>query len=130
MGMDIFNNFWDIFAWFFWAYVFIAYLFAIVFVLIDIFRDRSLGGGLKALWILFLVFVPFLTVLVYVIARGKGMSERNARGPEIAPEPTDYAPHIFSPVSPADEVAKAQSLLDSGSITPGEFAALKAKALA
>lgn len=128
--MNWMNNFWDFFAWFFWAYVFIAYIFAIVFVLIDIFRDHTLNGWLKALWILCLVFIPFITVLVYVIARGKGMSERNARGPEIAPEPTDYTPHIFPPASPADEVAKAQALLDAGSITPDEFAALKARALA
>lgn len=128
--MNWMNNFWDFFAWFFWAYVFIAYIFAIVFVLIDIFRDHSLNGWLKALWILCLVFIPFITVLVYVIARGKGMSERNARGPEIAPESTDYKPRIFAPTSPAEEVSKAQALLDAGSITPDEYAALKAKALA
>lgn len=128
--MDLLSNFWDIFVWFLWGYIFIAYLFALVLVLGDIFRDRSLNGWLKAVWIIFLVFVPFLTVLVYVIARGKGMSERNTSRDATVPEPDDYHPRIIPPASPSEEISKAQALLASGSITQDEFAAIKAKALA
>ncbi|GGE90662.1 SHOCT domain-containing protein [Mycetocola zhadangensis] len=127
--MNWFNDFWDVIVWFLWIYVVLAYLITIVFVLGDIFRDHSLSGWLKALWVICLVFVPILTVLVYVIARGKGMSERNARGPVTVSEPDDYHPHIYSP-SPTDQIAQAQGLLASGSITADEFAALKAKAMA
>jgi hypothetical protein len=128
--MDWLSSFWAVLVWFFWAYVFIAYLFTLVLVLGDIFRDRSLNGWLKALWIICLVFLPFLTVLVYVIARGKGMNERNSGGSATVSEPDDYRPRIIPPTSAADEITKAQSLLAAGSITPDEFAVLKAKALA
>lgn len=128
--MDLLSNFWDIFVWFLWGYIFVAYLFTLVLVLGDIFRDSSLNGWLKAVWIIFLVFVPFLTVLVYVIARGKGMGERNSSRAATVPEPDDYRPRIIPPASPSDEITKAQALLAAGSITESEFAALKARALA
>ncbi|MET1052779.1 MAG: SHOCT domain-containing protein [Mycetocola sp.] len=128
--MSLWSNFWEVIVWFFWVYVFIAYLFTLVLVLGDIFRDRTLNGWLKAVWIIFLVFFPLLTTLVYVIARGKGMSERNSRGFATVSEPDDYRPRIIPPASPSDEIAKAQELLAAGSITQDEFEALKAKALA
>ena len=128
--MDWWDNFWDFMLWLFWAYVYIAYLFAIVFVLGDIFRDRSLNGWLKAVWVICLVFVPFLTVLVYVIARGSGMSEINSRefgDRRAAPAPTVAAAPA---VSATDEISRAQALLQSGTITQSEFDTLKARALA
>jgi hypothetical protein len=130
MEMDILSNVWDVILWFFAAYVFIAYLFALVLVLADIYRDADLNGWLKALWTLCLIFVPLLTVIVYVIVRGKGMNERNSRGMGTPPEPTDYTPRWGSGLSASDEIAKAQSLLQAGAITQDEFTALKAKALA
>lgn len=128
--MDWLSNFWDLMLWLFWAYIYIAYLFAIVFVLGDVFRDRSLNGWLKALWVLCLVFVPLLTVLVYLIARGKGMSERNARefGSRGAPSATSVGNAAGR--SPSEEIAKAQALLQAGTITQQEFETLKARALA
>ena len=75
--MSFLENFWDIFWWFFCVYAFIAFLWALFAVFGDLFRDDKLSGWLKAVWILFLVFVPLLGVLVYVIARGKGMTERS-----------------------------------------------------
>ena len=129
MSMNLLTNAWDVIVWFFWVYVFIAYLFALVLVLADIFRDHSLNGGLKALWIFCLIFVPLLTVLVYVITRGKGMSERNSRETGTVPEPTDYTPRWGTAPSSSDEISRAQSLLSAGVITEEEFATLKAKAL-
>jgi hypothetical protein len=71
--MNFWTSFWDIIWWFVWAFAFIAYLFALFAIIGDLFRDRKLNGWLKAIWVLFLIFVPFLTALVYLIARGKGI---------------------------------------------------------
>ena len=72
-------NFWSIVGLFFWSFVFIAYLFVLFAIIGDLFRDHQLNGWLKALWIIFLVFVPFLTALVYLIARGNHMAARPAQ---------------------------------------------------
>ena len=127
--MEFWNNFWSVLAWFFWVYVLLAYLFALFAVISDIFRDRELNGWLKAVWLIFLVFLPIITLLVYVIARGRGMSERSVRGMERQQEATDAYIRNVAGASSADEIVKAQALLDSGAITPEEFATLKAKAL-
>ena len=77
--MNFWNSFWDLIWWFLWAFVFIAYLFALFAIIGDLFRDHKLNGWWKALWIIFLIFVPFLTALVYLIARGNGMAERSQK---------------------------------------------------
>ena len=103
----------------------------VVFTIIgDIFRDSSLNGWLKAVWIIFLVFLPFLTSLVYLIARGQGMAQR--RGEQIAELQAAQTAYIRETAgsSPADDITKARGLLDSGVITQAEFETLKAKALA
>ena len=80
--MSFWENFWDIFWWFFIVYAFFAFLYALFIVIADVFRDNDLSGWWKAVWIIFLAFVPFLTLLVYMMARGKGMAERSmATGP-------------------------------------------------
>lgn len=123
------NGFWDLFLWFFWVYVFIAYLMVLFSIVVDIFRDHTLNGWLKAVWVIFLVFVPFLTALVYLIARGKGMSERSRREvQEVRTAQDDYIRDVAG-ASSADEIAKAKALLDSGTISQGEFDRLKSKAL-
>ena len=81
------EQFWNFIWLFFWSFAFIAYLFALFAVISDIFRDHELSGWLKAVWIIFLVFVPFLTVLVYLIARGRSMAERQARSAQRAGTP-------------------------------------------
>lgn len=125
------GSFWDIIWWFLWAFVFIAYLFVLFSIVGDLFRDRKLNGWAKALWIIFLIFVPFLTALVYLIARGPGMAERSAA--EAAKYREAQNAYIKSVAgagaSPADEIAKAKSLLDAGTITQAEYEAIKAKAL-
>ncbi|MDQ7877854.1 PLDc N-terminal domain-containing protein [Microbacterium sp. QXD-8] len=120
-----FGDFW----WFLlWSFYFIAYLYVVIVIITDLFRDENLNGWLKALWIIALVFLPFLTAIVYIIARGKGMAERAqaARGGVVA-ESDDYRPAASA--SPAEDIAKAKALLDAGTISQGEFDALKSKAL-
>lgn len=117
----------DFFWWLLWIFWFTAYIYVVVVIITDLFRDEKLNGWFKALWIIALVFVPFLTALVYVIARGSGMAERARARYVSAPEADDYKPSASA--SPADDIAKAKALLDAGSISQGEFEALKSKAL-
>ena len=123
------DSFWGILWIFFEAFVFVAYLMVLFTILIDLFRDEKLNGWWKALWVIFLIFVPFLTALVYLIARGKGMAERNARQRRTTPEDDDYYTTFKPSASPASDIDRAKQLLDQGTITQGEFDALKAKAL-
>jgi len=124
------GNIWNVIWLFFWVFAFIAYLIALFNVIGDLFRDGKLNGWWKALWIIFLIFMPFLTVLVYLIARGRGMEERRATQVHNAQAATDAYIRTVASASPAEDIAKAKSLLDTGVITEDEFAALKAKALA
>ena len=126
--MDI----WSWVAWFFWVFVFVAYLMVLFSIIGDIFRDHTLNGWLKAIWILFLIFVPFLTALVYLIARGPGMQKRSIeQATELRKQQDAYIRATAGgSSSAADDIAKAKALLDSGAITQPEFDALKAKALA
>ncbi|NYF16065.1 hypothetical protein HDC37_000879 [Microbacterium sp. AK009] len=111
-----------------WAFYLVAYLYVVIVIITDLFRDHRLNGWFKALWIVALVFVPLLTALVYIVARGRGMAERSqAAAPRSVSEDDDYRP--APSVSPADDIAKAAELRDAGAITPGEFEALKSKAL-
>jgi hypothetical protein len=128
----MFGNFWDIVWWFLWAFFFIAYLFVLFAIIADLFRDHKLNGWLKAVWILFLIFVPFLTALVYLIARGRGMGERSqAEAQKFHAAQAEYIKSVAGGgASPADEIAKAKSLLDAGTISQAEYEAIKAKALA
>ncbi|MEY9853901.1 type VI protein secretion system component VasK [Leifsonia sp. EB41] len=124
------SNFWSTVWLFFWCFAFVAYLFALFAIIGDLFRDQKLNGWWKAVWIIFLIFVPFLTALIYLIARGRGMAERNMKEAVDTQAAVDaHIRDVTSSTSPADEIAKAQALLDSGAITQDEFAHLKARAL-
>ncbi|GAA1958572.1 SHOCT domain-containing protein [Agromyces allii] len=129
--MDFWSNFWSIIWWFLWAFVFIAYLMILFSIVGDLFRDHKLSGWWKAIWIIFLIFVPFLTALIYLIARGQGMAERSQRDARQAQAAADdyIRQTAGTAASPSDEIAKAKGLLDSGAITAEEFAHLKSKAL-
>ncbi|HEX5728332.1 hypothetical protein [Microbacterium sp.] len=118
----------DFFWYLLWIFYFAVYIFVVFLIISDLFRDHKLNGWLKAVWIIFLVFAPFLTALVYVIARGKGMAERAraAQGGGV-PEADDYRPSASR--TPAADIAQAKALLDAGTISQGEFDALKSKAL-
>ena len=114
-------------------FLFFAWLMCLFWIFGDIFRSTDLGGVAKTLWVLFVIFIPWLGVLVYLIARGRGMQERQleqARAMQKAQ--TEYIQSVASgsAPSPADQIASAKGLLDSGAITKAEFDQLKAKALA
>ncbi|RZU66704.1 phospholipase D-like protein [Microterricola gilva] len=128
--MNIWDDFWSLIWFFFWSFAFIAYLFVLFAIVADLFRDHKLNGWWKALWIIFLIFVPFLTALVYLIARGTGMAQRQVKDAAAAQQAGEQYIRTVAGSSPSEEISKAKALLDSGAITPGEFEALKAKALA
>jgi magnesium-transporting ATPase (P-type) len=113
-------------------FLFFAWFMCLFWVLGDIFRSKDLGGGGKTFWIFFVIIIPWLGILVYVIARGKGMQERQLeQAREMQAAQTEYIKSVAtSSGSATDQIASAKSLLDSGAITNDEFAALKAKALA
>jgi hypothetical protein len=123
------DSFGDFFWLLVWAFVLGCYLVVLFQVVVDLFRDGDLSGWWKAIWIIFLIIAPFLSVLIYVIARGRGMAERHeaAKGPR---EEIYVPPPIIHMSAPADQIASAQTLLDQGAITQAEFDQLKQKALA
>jgi hypothetical protein len=127
--VDIWDDFWEFFWFLFWTVAFVAYLIALFSVVADLFRDRSLNGWWKAVWIVFLIFLPFLTVLVYLIARGTGMAERSQQRALKTQEAVNKYIGDVSWTSPSDEIAKAKSLLDTGTISADEYAAIKRHAL-
>jgi len=123
------GSFGDLIWWFLWAFAFFTYLMALFVVIGDLFRDHKLNGWWKAVWIIFLIFVPFLTLFVYLIARGKGMAERGAAQAKEYKAAQDQYIKSVAGASPSEEIAKAKSLLDSGAITQAEFDHIKTKAL-
>jgi len=125
-------DFWSVIWVVIWSFLFVAYLFVFFYILMDLFRDHELSGWWKALWIVFLIFAPFLTALVYLIARGRGMADRQTAQARAARSATDaYIQQVTAGgASPAEHIADAKTLLDAGTITPAEFDQLKAKALA
>jgi hypothetical protein len=126
-------SFWDIVWFIFIFFAFMAYLMVLFSIITDIFRDRELSGWGKAAWIIGLFVLPFLVALIYIIARGRGMTERQistAKAVQSAQE--DYIKSVAGGGAPnaADQIAKAKELLDAGTINQQEYEALKAKALA
>ena len=124
------SNFWDIFMLLVSTFVFVAYLVVLFHIIVDLFRDSEMSGGAKALWIIGLILVPLLTSLIYVLARGRGMAERQRAAVKSARDETDAYIRNVAGKSPADQIADAKKLLDAGTINADEFARLKAKALA
>lgn len=118
---------WDIFLFALVAFYIAAYIYVIALIIFDLFRDHELSGWWKALWIIFLIVVPFLTALIYIIARGRGMAARAAVSRGYVPEQDGYRPAASA--NPTEDIARAKALLDAGTITQGEFEALKSKAL-
>lgn len=125
------GSFWDIIWWFLTLFIFISYLFVLFAIIGDLFRDRKLNGWGKAIWVVFLLFFPFVTALIYLIARGRGMGERSqAQAAELRDAQAEYVKSLGGAgSSPSDEIAKAKALLDSGTISQAEYDALKARAL-
>jgi hypothetical protein len=130
-GGTITMNFGDFFWLLIWSFFFVMYLMILFQIIGDLFRDKDLSGWWKALWVVALIIFPFLTALVYLIARGRGMAERHAGEVRQAQEATDsYIQQVAGRSNPADQIATAKGLLDQGTITQTEFEQLKAVALA
>ena len=114
--------------------IFFMVMFFMIFfmVIIDLLGDHSLGGGAKALWVIFLIVMPPLAVLIYLVARGNSMAERRQAQMKQAQESQRaYIQQVATTgTAPADQIASAKALLDSGAITQAEYDTLKAKALA
>lgn len=123
-------GFWDTILWIFVMFAFVAYLFALFAIIADLFRDHKLSGWGKAIWLIFLIFLPILTSLVYLIARGDGMAQRAQAEAMNTKQATDaYIRATASTASPAEQISQAKSLLEAGAINQAEYETLKAKAL-
>jgi Short C-terminal domain/Phospholipase_D-nuclease N-terminal len=115
---------WTMIIFFCW----VAWIWIVITVFIDLFRRHDIGGWGKAGWVVFVIVLPFLGVLVYLIAQHDGMRERSTKEAEAQKQAFDQYVRDAAGGSAA-EIAKAKELLDAGTITPEEFDALKAKAL-
>jgi hypothetical protein len=127
------DSFWDFFWFIISFFILMAYLMVLFQILGDLFRDKDVSGGVKALWIVGLIFLPILVSLIYLITRGRGMAERNLAAAKEAQANQDAYIRSVSGAgtgSAAEEIARAKSLLDSGAISAEDFEKLKAKALA
>lgn len=129
---SISTDFWDVLLWSFWFFIWIAALMVWFRCLFDLFGDSSLSGWGKAGWSILLIFVPWLGALIYLIARGRSMTERQMKAiAEQQAAQQEYIQQVAGKsASPASQIADAKALLDSGAITQTEFDSLKAKAMA
>lgn len=128
--MDFFADFFMILMWSLYIAIWISFLFLVIRFVMDVFRDPGLSVGGKIGWTLLLVILPIIGALIYIFARGKGMAERDmATAKEMRAEQVEYTKGLMSEAGAAGEIKAAKELLDAGTITPEEFAALKAKAL-
>ena len=118
---------WDalvIFAWIIWFWLLIS-------VFSDLFRRHDLSGWAKAGWVIFVIVLPYVGVLVYLIAEHQGIAERNTQSTQAAQKQFDqYVQSVAAQTDPSEQIARAKKLLDDGSITQAEFDRLKEKALA
>jgi len=118
---------WTIFIFFLW----VIWIWLLIVVFSDLFRRHDCSGWAKAGWAIFIILLPFLGVFVYLIAQGKQMGERRMAEVQAAQQDMDaYVKQVAASADPAEQIAKAKQLLDSGAIDQAEFDALKAKALA
>ena len=121
------NVFWTMILFFLW----VAWIWILITIFSDLFRRHDASGWKKALWIIFLIFLPFLGTFIYLIANNQGMTERNLEQAQARQAQFDQQVRAAASAGgPAGEIHKAKALLDSGAITQAEFDSLKAKALA
>mgnify|MGYP001551450355 CR=1 FL=1 len=112
-----------------WFFLFIAWIWVIIVVIADVFRSDDLNGWGKALWTIFIILIPWLGVLVYLMARGHGMQERQAKQAAAQQQATNQYIQAAAGTSDADQLEKLKNLHDSGALTDDEYAAQKAKVL-
>ena len=116
--------FWTMIIFFFW----VIWIWIVITVLVDVFRRHDIGGFAKAAWVIFVVILPWLGVLIYLIVEHDGMRERSVKQAEAQQQQFDQYVRDTAGGS-ADEIARAKALLDEGTITQAEFDAIKAKAV-
>ena len=117
--------FWTMIIFFLW----VIWIWFLIYILSDVFRRHDTSGWAKAAWVFFIIFLPVVGALTYLIVNGQGMAERNVKEVQTAQKQTDdYIRSVAG--GPAGEIEKAKQLLDSGAISNDEYAALKARALA
>ena len=123
--------FWSLMETMLVFFVWVIWLWLLFTVFIDIFRRHDIGGWSKAIWVVFLVVLPYIGVLVYLIVEHQGMAQRQAKQIQQAQAQTDeYIRSVSTQGDPTEQIAKAKALLDAGTISQEEFDKLKAKALA
>jgi len=129
---SISNDFGDVLLWSLWFFIWIAAIMVWVRCLFDMFGDHTLSGWAKAGWAVLLIFVPWVGALIYLIARGRSMTERQiAAAKQHQAAQAEYIRDVAgASANPAAQIADAKALLDSGAIDDAEFQSLKAKALA
>ena len=122
----------DVLLWMFEFFMFVIWFWLLLTIFSDLFRDHELNGGIKALWVIFVIVLPFLGILIYLIARGGGMAARSQKAAQEmqAQLNSQIRAAAGTSTSAADQIAQAKSLLDSGAITQAEYDKLKASALA
>jgi Phospholipase_D-nuclease N-terminal/Short C-terminal domain len=124
-------SFWDVVWFIFISFAFVAYLMVLFSILSDLFRDRDTSGVVKAIWVVALIIFPLVTSLIYLIARGSGMTDRSLQAAERQRVQQEaYIRDVAQkPSSAADQIAQAKALLDAGVISQAEYDTLKHKAL-
>ncbi|NKY89725.1 SHOCT domain-containing protein [Nocardia veterana] len=123
------DTFWDYLWYTVLVFAFVAYLIILFQILTDLFRDHTVSGIAKAGWVIGLVIFPYLTALVYLIVRGKGMAVRAQHAHAEAKQAADDYIRQVAGKSPAEQIAEAKALYDAGTIDNAEYAQLKARAL-
>jgi Short C-terminal domain/Phospholipase_D-nuclease N-terminal len=122
-----FDVFWTMIIFFFW----VIWIWLLIVILSDVFRRHDIGGGKKAVWCIFIILLPFIGVLGYLLTNSDGMAERRMRDVQTAQAQfDDRVRTVAGGGGAASEIENAKRLLDSGAITQEEFEAIKAKALA
>lgn len=111
-------------------FFFVIWIWILITILTDLFRDHEQSGWAKAAWVLFLVFIPFLTALIYLIVRGSGMRDRTIKAQADAKKHFDEYVREQAHTSPADELHKLNDLKEKGALSDAEFEQAKAKLLA
>ncbi len=120
----------DVLIWIFEFFMFVIWFWILITIFGDVFRSHDLSGGMKAFWTIFVIILPFLGILIYLIARGSGMQDRaidQAKAQQA--KFNDFVQSSATASDPVESITKAKALLDTGTITQAEFDALKAKAL-
>ncbi|MBS1886825.1 MAG: SHOCT domain-containing protein [Actinobacteria bacterium] len=123
-------TFGDILLTVFEIFLFVVWIWILFTIITDLFRNHEMSGWLKALWILLLVFIPYITALVYLIVYGSEMRERGLRAQAEAKHATDQYIRATAHTSPADELHKLHELVEKGALTQAEYDRAKEKLLA